>query len=139
MSQLNFVYKKCFKVLSFALHEFIRLIFIYFLKNFFKIFNFKTKMSNYNSESDDGLHFLQQTITQEYINTNNKFKKLEDTISFYRNCLFLLFILFIIVVCIGGYYIIRLNNLNIQLLRSQVEVEVAKELFNKNIDLIIDF
>ncbi|CAG8847360.1 29098_t:CDS:2, partial [Racocetra persica] len=51
-------------------------------------------MSNYNSESEDGLHFLQRTITQEYVDTTLKFKKLEDAIS-----------------------------LNLQLLRSQLEVE----------------
>ena len=121
--------------------RFIRFDFYIFFKKFFQIFSniYFTKMSNYNSESDDGLQYLQRTITQEYINTNNKLKKFEETISFYRNCLFLLFILFIIVVFIGGYYIIHLNNLDMQLLHSQVEVEVAKELFNKNIDLIIDF
>ena len=96
-------------------------------------------MSNYNSESEDGLQYLQRIITKEYIDTNNKFKKLEDAISFYRNCLFLLFVLFIIVICSGSYYILHLNSLNMQLLRSQLEVEVAKELFNKNLDLIIDF
>jgi phosphotransferase system glucose/maltose/N-acetylglucosamine-specific IIC component len=92
-----------------------------------------------SSSENSGLEYLSQTLTQEYYNTYLEIKKLKDSIAFYQNVIFLLFFIIIIIISLSIYYIHTVNAINIVLIQEQVTYEVKKELFNKNIDLIIDF
>jgi hypothetical protein len=95
--------------------------------------------SSENTSTDSGLVYLRETLTQDYVNTYLEIKKLKDSIAFYQNVIFLLFFIIIIIISLAIYYVHIVNAINVVLLQEQITYEVKKELFNKNIDLIIDF
>jgi hypothetical protein len=95
------------------------------------------------------LNYLRERLATEFGQSEQRIRRLEEnnlqnqkTIKNYRITSIILFILFFILLflfCVSCFFVYRTHIYNMSLLEEKVVVEVKKELFNRNLELIITF